>query len=173
VKNKPQKSIIGVISDTHGEVAETQKAAELFRQFHVKTVIHCGDIGTASVVECFAGFDAHFVYGNTDGQNGGIAGKSIADAVQKIGGTLHNWCGETECCGKRVFFLHGHQVPVLQNAVHSKKYDLICCGHTHIAVFENYEGTLLLNPGAFRRVAVPTIAIVKMPDIEVEMLTVR
>jgi len=161
-------TFLGVISDTNGEAVETKKAVELFRERNVKMVIHCGDIGSASVVECFAGFETHFVYGNTDGQS-----RVIADAVKQIGGTLHNWCGEIECCGKRVFFLHGHQIPVLQNAVHSKKYDLVCYGHTHIALFELYEGTLLLNPGAFRRVAFPTVAVVKLPEIEVETLPVR
>ncbi|GHT34679.1 phosphodiesterase [Planctomycetales bacterium] len=168
MKNEIDKAILGVISDTHGEVSETKKAVELFRQFNIKTILHCGDIGGVSVVECFAGFDTHFVYGNTDGES-----RIVADAVQKTGGTLHNLYGEIECCGKRIFFLHGHQIQVLQRAVHSKKYDLVCYGHTHIAAFEIYEETMVLNPGAFRRVAVPTVAVVKLPEITVETLTVR
>ncbi|MCL2745322.1 MAG: YfcE family phosphodiesterase [Planctomycetaceae bacterium] len=162
-----EQIFIGVISDTHGEIAAAKRAVELFRQHKVKTVIHCGDIGGAAVVECFAGLDAHFVYGNTDGQS-----QSIAEAVKQIGGTLHGWHGEIECCGKRIFFLHGHHSVSFENAVHSKKYDLICYGHTHFAAFELHGGTLLLNPGAFSRTASATIAVVKLPEMEAETLTV-
>ena len=63
---------IGIISDTHGDVAKTRAAARIFREYGVRAVFHCGDIGGFDVLtELASGFQplevpVYVVYGNTD-----------------------------------------------------------------------------------------------------------
>ena len=51
-------------------------------------------------------------------------------------------------------------------------WDLLCFGHTHTASLQMHGSTMLLNPGAFKRVFRPTVAIVTLPDMTVERFDV-
>jgi putative phosphoesterase len=57
---------IGVVSDTHGHVSYTLEAVRMLESLAVELVIHCGDIGTAEIVDLFAAWPTHFVFGNVD-----------------------------------------------------------------------------------------------------------
>ena len=46
--------ILGIISDTHGNVARTRSAVAAFRKNGVQEVLHCGDIGTTAVIDILA-----------------------------------------------------------------------------------------------------------------------
>lgn len=159
---------LGVISDTHGEVAETRKAVQLFKDHGVSIIVHCGDIGGTEIVKLFQGLETHFVYGNMDGEN-----ESLRRTVEEIGAVMHGWSGKLELAGKKIFFLHGHQNNMFEGAIRSGHYDLICYGHTHFPAFQQCQDTLLLNPGAFQRVQTPRVAIVQLPDISVESFAVE
>ena len=157
---------LGVISDTHGRLTETVLATRLFLEHDVQTVIHCGDIGSSDVVKAFQGIETHFVLGNMDG-----TGESLRIAVEATGNHLHGWFGTMELAGKRIAFAHGH-LPQFEQELESGNWDLICYGHTHVASLQMHGSTLLLNPGAFTRVFRPTIAIVTLPDMNVERFDV-
>jgi putative phosphoesterase len=154
---------LGVISDTHGELIATTEAVRLFRERGVSVIVHCGDIGGEAVVEAFRGIETHFVYGNTDGE-----AEFLRDAARRTGNRLHGWFGSLELDGKQIFFLHGHQNVRFDDETESGKWDLICYGHTHIPSLQMFRETILLNPGAFKRVATPTVAIVSLPEMDVE-----
>lgn len=157
---------LGVLSDTHGALFLTQAAVQLFQRMDVDTIIHCGDIGGTEIIRAFRGLDAHFVYGNTDGEN-----PLLSIAADEAGCVLHGWFGSLERAGKNIFFLHGHQETRFQEEIRSEHWDLICFGHTHQATFQQYGSTRLLNPGALQRVATPRVAIVTLPEIEVQSYT--
>jgi putative phosphoesterase len=57
---------IGVISDTHGHVANTWAAARLLKSLEVEQVLHCGDIGTPAIPKLLTAWPTHFVFGNCD-----------------------------------------------------------------------------------------------------------
>ena len=57
---------LGVISDTHGQVELTRPAVRMFDSLDVSAVLHCGDIGSLAVVDLFAAWPTHFVFGNCD-----------------------------------------------------------------------------------------------------------
>ena len=57
---------LGIISDTHGHVELTRPAVRMFESLDVDAVLHCGDIGSLAVVELFAAWPTHFVFGNCD-----------------------------------------------------------------------------------------------------------
>jgi len=156
-------SKLGVISDTHGFLDETIRAIQLFRDHSVQTVIHCGDIGSSEVVRVFQGLETHFVFGNVDGEN-----EVLRSAAEETGNYFYGWFGSIERSGRRIAFMHGHQSPQFEQELASGNWDLLCYGHTHVASFQRHGSTLLLNPGAFKQVPRPTIAIVTLPDMTVE-----
>ncbi|MDR0869448.1 MAG: YfcE family phosphodiesterase [Planctomycetaceae bacterium] len=158
---------IGIISDTHGRLTETQWAVDLFKEQGVSAVIHCGDIGSVSVVHAFRGIETHFVYGNTDGEN-----VLLHYAAEEDGNHHHHWCGSVKYEGKKIFFLHGHQSERFEQEINSGNWDLICFGHTHQPAFELYGSTLILNPGALYRVAAPSVAVLTLPEMTVERFSI-
>ena len=158
---------LGIISDTHGLVNETALAVRLLRGHDVQTIIHCGDIGGDAVVKAFQGIETHFVWGNMDGES-----EHMQRAIEETGNHLHGWFGSMERAGKRIAFLHGHQTDRLEQDASSGHWDLLCYGHTHVAAWQTQGLTIMLNPGAFKRVFRPTIAIVTLPDLTVERFDV-
>jgi len=98
-----------------------------------------------------------------DGEN-----ESLRLAAEETGNQFHGWFGSIERAGKRIAFLHGHQSAKFAQELESGNWDLLCFGHTHVASLQIYGSTMLLNPGAFKRVFRPTVAIVTLPDLNVE-----
>ena len=45
---------IGVVSDTHGHTVYARQAVRMLESLDVQLVLHCGDIGSADIVEMFA-----------------------------------------------------------------------------------------------------------------------
>ncbi len=149
--------LIGVISDTHGHVENAQRAARMLEQFSPAAVLHCGDIGTAEIVELFAAWPSHYVLGNTDED-----AEPLRKAVDSAGQTWHGRFGEVELGGRKIALLHGDDRRRLQDAITSGVYDLICSGHSHVPETCQVGKTLVLNPGALFRAQRHTIAIVDL-----------
>lgn len=158
--------ILGVLSDTHGQIKTTERAIRLFAEKNVTEIIHCGDIGGENIVTLFQDIPTHFVLGNMD-----VSGDAIDRVARTTGGFFYQYFGSLKRENKRIAFLHGHQSDRFSTELDSGLWDLICFGHTHTPTFERHGNTHLLNPGALYRVATPTIAIVRLPEIEVELLT--
>ena len=151
---------IGVLSDTHGDVQGIRQALEILESLGVSLVIHCGDVG-AEIVPFFKGLPTHFVYGNIDAPGG------LREAIVEPEHTYHGRLGTLGIAGRRVAFLHGHDVKLLRQTIRSGQWDLVCHGHTH-AFSSDVEGkTLVLNPGALSRTSHPSLAVVEMPSLEV------
>lgn len=160
-------SKLGVLSDTHGRLTETQAAVRIFREHEVTKIIHCGDIGGTAIIQAFQGIETHFVFGNND-----IEYDLLRITATENGHTLHDWFGSLEWEGKKICFMHGHRLNQFTTELYSGHWDLMCYGHTHIPLLQMHGNTLLLNPGAFKRVAVPQIAIVTLPELLVESFSV-
>jgi magnesium chelatase family protein len=58
--------LVGILSDTHGRADATAAAVELLRRHKAEFFIHCGDVGSASVLDQLVGSRAAFVWGNCD-----------------------------------------------------------------------------------------------------------
>lgn len=138
--------LIGIVSDTHSRLATVVRAVALLRQRGVTTVIHCGDIEGPSAVEPFTGLDAHFVFGNCDGDRDGLR-KAIAEA----GLSLHEPFGDLELAGAKLAFLHGDNAPLMRDVEHSGHFDYLFYGHTHHAEEHRTGPTRVINPGALHR----------------------
>ena len=157
---------IGIISDTHGQVDYTQEAVRLMESLDVELVIHCGDIGTAEVVEQFARWPSHFVFGNVDEP------RRLRAAIAGCRQTCHERFGWLELEGRKIAFLHGDDLALLAETIAGQEYDLVCHGHTHVRKQEQRGKTLVLNPGAIYRANPHTFAIVDLPGLEVNSVAI-
>ena len=151
---------IGILSDTHGNMQAMEAAIHVFDKFDVKKVIHCGDIGTGEIVDSLAEYETHFVLGNCDRP-------AMQQVIELSGNVCHGRFGEVDWDDVLIAFLHGDNEPQLRKVFASGEYNLICCGHTHIHDLEKSNGTLKLNPGALSRTHQPSVAIVKLPELEI------
>lgn len=152
---------IGVVSDSHGHVELTRPAIRMLESLEVELVLHCGDIGSAAVVELFAAWPTHFVFGNCDAHRPGLAA-----AIQAAGQTCHGEFGALEIEGKRIAMIHSDDRRQFHDALNSGQWDLVCYGHTHIAAIERHGRTLALNPGALYRATPHSLAIVELPSLQ-------
>lgn len=159
---------IGVISDTHGHLGNTASAVQVLLQRNIKTVLHCGDIGSPEVVELLVGFDAHFVFGNCDSNREGLR-----FTIRQLGLTCHDEFGDFRLAGRRIALIHSHDAVKFRQVKTSGHYDLICYGHTHAAESHTEGRSLILNPGALYRAAQHTIAVVELETMQIESVDVN
>jgi putative phosphoesterase len=154
---------IGAISDTHDDVEATRQAVRILDGLNVSLIIHCGDVGL-DVVPLLKGRCLHFVCGNMDDP------ERLREVLVEPEHALHNQFATLEIEGRRVAFLHGHDVKLLYHTIHSGEWDLVLHGHTH-AFSSGREGrTLVLNPGAVSRTSQPSLAVVDLSSLEVTQI---
>ncbi len=128
---------IAILSDTHGNRAQTVRSLDLSGAFDF--VIHLGDTtDDAEFIELALERELVIVSGNCD------AGAKYPRSM-----TL-------EIAGKRFFICHGDRFHVkaglsklYQKALHEGA-DIVLYGHTHIPVVENINAILFINPGAMK-----------------------
>ena len=156
---------IGIVSDTHGNLRNSAKAVEILKSLGIRTVLHCGDIGSAYVPSEFADFEAHYVFGNVDTER-----DLLRAAIADVDGICHDRFGELELDGRRIAFLHGDDERRLKQTIEDGEYDLVCSGHTHVAESNQAGETLALNPGALHRANPHSLAIVELGDLSVEIV---
>lgn len=156
---------LGVISDTHGHVELTRPAVRMLESLDVDVVLHCGDIGSLAVVELFAAWPTHFVFGNCDYDT-----QELAAGIQKAGQTCHGLFGDLELAGVRIALLHSHERRQFRDTIESGEYRLVCYGHTHVAAIDRRGETLVVNPGAIYRAEPHSIAVVDLPAVEATII---
>ncbi len=158
---------LGIVSDTHGDVARTRSAVFMLESMEVETVVHCGDIGSPEIVEMFAAWPTHFVFGNCDHDRA-----LLRQRIKQAGQTIHEPYGSLEIEGVRIAFTHGDDSLLLQELIVAEKWDLVCHGHTHVACEIQRGRTLVLNPGAVHRANPHSIAVVQLPEKIVNIIAI-
>lgn len=165
---------IGIISDTHDNVAATRVAMDRFDERGVDTAIHCGDFVAPPLIPELDrdGIDVHAVRGNNDGEREGLAA-----AFESLdGGRLHGRFAELEFDGRRFAVLHGEEKPVVDALASCGEYDYVCYGHWHRREERSVGDALVVNPGA-QFPTVPrehrTVAIVDTDSDTVEFLEIE
>jgi putative phosphoesterase len=156
---------IGVISDTHGHVANTLAAVRMLESLEVQAVLHCGDICSEEIPRLLAAWPTHFVFGNCDRDF-----DSLRAAIEKQGMACYGWFGNIELAGRRIALLHSHDARLFQQVCTSGDYDLVCYGHTHVAEQHHRGKTLILNPGALYRANPHSIAIVDLKTMDASII---
>src|SRR5689334_11956954 len=88
---------LAVVSDTHGHFGSTSAAVRRLAAENVAVVVHCGDIGSPAIIPLFAGWPAHFVFGNVDHNEG-----ELARAIEEAGQNCHARFGSLELAGRKI-----------------------------------------------------------------------
>jgi putative phosphoesterase len=118
--------LLGVVSDTHGNLANTLTAVRQLEELQVNAVLHCGDIVSPSIIPLFSGWPAHFVFGNCDSEV-----EILRQTIREAGQTCHERFGDVQLGDRRIAMVHGDDSHRLEAAIASGDFDLICYGHTH------------------------------------------
>jgi uncharacterized protein len=155
---------IGIISDTHDDIANVRRAIKIFNTENVEYVIHAGDYIFPGVVLEFKKLNAKLVgvFGNNDGER-----IHLLKNFLEIGAELKGEIGEIELDELLFGIYHGTDKNIKERLVNSQKYDVFISGHTHkieLSAFSNTTNnteqkanrintnqkrgsTLVLNPG--------------------------
>ncbi|ELY90192.1 phosphodiesterase [Natrialba hulunbeirensis JCM 10989] len=136
---------IGIVSDTHDNVAATERITDLLESEGVEIVIHCGDFVAPLLPPYFSDFELHGVLGNNDGD---VA--NLQAAFDSLGGEseLHGRFATLEFDGLSFAVLHGESMDEVRAIADSESYDFVCYGHHHTRELSEHGRTTLLNPGA-------------------------
>ena len=128
---------IGVLSDTHDNLAATAAALRHFEQAGVEALLHGGDYCAPFALKRIlqARIPLEGVFGNCDGEREGLAKllPSLADGPRHL-----------ELGGKKICLIHDRQRLKHENFEAS---DIVVFGHTHEPKVERQEGRLVVNPG--------------------------
>ena len=132
---------IGIVSDTHDDLAAVEAAVSLFERQGVDAVVHCGDfVAPFSVTPFDASFDFHAVRGNNDGE------WAVESAVEEFG-EYHGEAAALSFEGVEVAVTHGTSDLVVDALADCGDYDYVFHGHTHAHGVEARGGTVRVNPG--------------------------
>ncbi|HEX2501708.1 MAG TPA: metallophosphoesterase family protein [Methylomirabilota bacterium] len=133
----PTRTVIGVLSDTHGLL----RPEALRRLRGVDQIVHAGDIGSAEVLRALAKVaPVTAVRGNND--RGAWARRLPATAVLRVGRI-------------RLYVLH--DLKALAVDPRAAALAVVIAGHSHKPGLADREGVLFMNPGSIgpRRFTLP------------------
>ncbi len=135
--------LLGIISDTHEELANIEKAKKIFADRYVEKVIHLGDYCAGPSVRAMKGMNVIGILGNNDGDP-----LRIAKNFQEIGGEfLWQFC-VLDLDGLKIACYHGTENEITESLIDSERYDVVLSGHTHKSLVEKRGKTLAINPGS-------------------------
>ncbi len=126
-----------VMSDTHGYIFNAREALD--RHPEVEMVLHLGDYckDASQLSQLYPDIRFEYVYGNCDIGVGAVS----ADKTIEIEGVT-------------VFMTHGHKYSVkwdynrILAKAQAERAAVVLFGHTHVAVIDNIDNKLVINPGS-------------------------
>ncbi len=157
---------IGILADSHDQVARTSQAVLLLTAEGAEALIHCGDYTTPDVISACAGLPGYFVWGNNDFDEPGLR-----RAVRVIGGTCLEWGGEVALGGRRIAVTHGDSDREIRRLLTSDP-DYLVIGHWHRPTDERRGVTRWINPGALYRAAEWTVALLDLDTDDLRFLRI-
>jgi len=130
---------IGILSDSHDDMAAIAKAVALFNAEGVVQVLHAGDIVSPFTFELFRELQAPLggVYGNNDGDRLLLRERSA--------GALHPQPHFVTLDGMRGVIIH--EPSLVKSLARSGDFDLVVYGHTHVPDVHREGRALVVNPG--------------------------
>ena len=135
---------IAIISDTHDNFPNFKKAIDWIKKNDIKTIIHCGDICTLSVlkdsIRDFSG-KIYLCLGNVDVDHFQVKGKEklFNKAI------FFNKRGEIKKGKKKIAFTHFPKIA--KELALTGNYDIVFHGHTHKPWIEKVNNVKIVNPG--------------------------
>ncbi|MFA6552912.1 MAG: metallophosphoesterase [Patescibacteria group bacterium] len=149
---------IGIMSDSHDNQPNIEKALAYLTEQKIATIIHCGDVCApatlAFMAEHYHG-QIHMCFGNVDGDRYNMTRMSFEDFKNV---KIHGEIGELVVGGKKIAFVH---YPYMAKGLAAEgKYDMVFYGHDHKPWEEMIGETRIVNPGNLANIFyAPTFAI--------------
>lgn len=145
--------LVLVVSDSHGDVKNMRRAAELT---HPDMVLHLGDgwRDAEALAQVLPELPMEKVPGNCDARFGETAVRIV------------------ELEGKRVMLCHGHtlgvktSLSILLRTALEQKADAVLFGHTHKPFVDIRNGVVMLNPGSIGSYTRPTYGTLRIENGE-------
>lgn len=159
---------LGILADTHDELARTHGAVALLRSEGAEALIHCGDLASPPIVAALAVLPSWFVLGNHDSDM--VPHLERAAAAYNV--ICLGWGGVVEFAGMRVGVAHGHLSVDLRRVLAVQPHYLLS-GHSHIASELVVGSVRRINPGALHRADAFTVALLEVGTGELRFLPVR
>ncbi len=135
---------IAIISDTHDNVPNLEKALSWINKQGISLIIHCGDLCAPAILTKvltpnFKG-QIHLVHGNVGDPD------LLEEKAQDFPNvTVHGQTGKLALENKQIAFTHFPDKA--KELAKTEKYDLVFYGHTHKPWEEKIGKTKLVNPG--------------------------
>jgi uncharacterized protein len=158
---------LGIISDTHDELARTQMAIELLRGEGAEALIHCGDLASPPIVAACAVLPFWFVFGNHDADSV----PALEQAAVESRAVCLGWSGVVELDGRLIAVAHGHMSYDIRRALAFRPHYLLS-GHSHIASDHRDGLVRRVNPGSLHEAEKFTVALLDLQDDDVRFLTI-
>jgi putative phosphoesterase len=138
-----------IVSDSHDRAPMLASAVAEGRTAGAEAVIHCGDVIGANTLRPLldVGIPVHIVHGNNLGDP--VALWNLCAGSRGLL-SYHGQDAELVLAGQRIFVTH---YPRYGRAIAcTGDYDLVCCGHDHVASVTRQPNVLgahtwLVNPG--------------------------
>lgn len=157
--------IIGILSDTHGDVDMTRRAVKLLLDRGAEYLIHCGDVGGEAVLDQMAGTPGAFVFGNND-----FDGEDLKRYAQHLGLTCLEYGGVLTLDEKAIAVTHGDNQKEIQRW--SVGADYLLTGHSHRQHDRSSGSIRWINPGALYRAAVKSVATLDLESDDLQWIEV-
>jgi uncharacterized protein len=164
--NRPM--LIGILSDTHDRDEAMSAAVQLLQSRGAEFFIHCGDIGSAAMLDYLAGLRSAVVWGNCDYDR-----FTLDRYAQKLDIASYGSFGDLNLDGKRIALLHGDDHKLKKKLLDEQQHDYLLQGHTHAPQDIRVGRTRIINPGALHRANPRTVALLDSDRDEVEFLRIE
>ncbi len=177
--------ILGILSDTHGRRERAAEALRVLRAAGAESVVHCGDVGDAGVIEELAGWRAWLVWGNCDRADPALPcpsrtySRGLAALAGSLGLTVaHQVPLLIRLDGVALAVFHGHepQFARIERFVETGNLALlgaelrdcryILHGHSHQRRDQRIGHVRIVNPGALHRATAYTAATLDLASDE-------
>lgn len=137
--------LIGIMSDTHDNLPQVEKAVRYLNDQKVGLVLHAGDYVAGFVIPKLTALNCKLigVFGNNDGDHE-LLKKRFSETSNC---TIHDQFAKIEIEGCKIALLHGTETELLNAIVESGYFDAVVHGHTHNRSIEKKDKTLAINPG--------------------------
>jgi hypothetical protein len=137
--------LIGLMSDTHDNLPQVDKAIRKLNEANVELVLHAGDYVAGFVIPRFKDLRARLigVFGNNDGDHELLKLRFKENKQLEMRGNF----AYVEADGLKIALLHGTDKELLETLIGRESFDVVVHGHTHLAGVHKKGKMLVVNPG--------------------------
>ena len=134
---------IGIVADTHDNLAAIDNAVDIFNREGIEMVLHAGDFVSPFTEKPFRALKAPLIgiFGNNDGDKLLLKENYHGKGV----GELYEDPYDVELAAKRLIVTH--RPKIVDALAACGAYDVVIYGHTHKAEIEKRGDVMVVNPG--------------------------